>query len=168
MSRYALAVLFAVSALFGAGGAQVASAQEIIRAEIPAIHDWSTLRIALTRTGCLGACPEYRVTISGNGTVDFEGQAFVASPGHHHAQISPGQVRELMAAFARAGFFTLQDFYFGPVMDRPGCILSVAFDGRTKSVMDVAGGLVSMPERVRRLESEIDLIAGTAQWVQPR
>ena len=65
------------------GFAQDSSAQRDphtnVNAAFPEIHDWNTLRITLSRSGCYGRCPVYKVEIHGDGTVLYDGKVNVAS-----------------------------------------------------------------------------------------
>ncbi len=55
----------------------------------PFPHPWTLqgARIQLTRTRCFGTCPDYEVSITGDGTVEFNGRAYVLTPGHHIAHV---------------------------------------------------------------------------------
>lgn len=132
----------------------------------PEIKDWKSLRIRLKRTLCYGPCPAYSVEVSGDGSVDFDGVSNVFIVGHYQARISDEAVRELVAAFRRANYFSLKDRYAAPITDNPTYTISIQFDGITKSVTDYAGVLVGMPEVVEDLESTIDRIAGTEKWIK--
>lgn len=130
------------------------------------VRDWSTLEITLERGVCFGACPDYTVTIHGDGRVVFEGRRFVAKTGRHEATISRDAVRSLLAKFRRADFFTLRDDYHAQVTDLPSYRVTLAYDGRRKSVSDYGGGMMGMPASVTELENAIDETANTRQWVK--
>ncbi|MBI1213155.1 MAG: hypothetical protein GC190_16950 [Alphaproteobacteria bacterium] len=131
----------------------------------PEIEDRSSLRIGLARTGCFGTCPSYRVEIDGDGKVTYQGGAFVAIPGEHHASIDRRAVDGLVERFRRARFFTLLDDYTASITDNPTYVISIAFDGRTKSVKDYVGLVAGMPDAVHDLEDAIDRAAGTNKWL---
>lgn len=131
----------------------------------PAIKDWNSLRITLSRGGCFGTCPNYSVEIHGNGVVLFEGREFVAAPGKHRGTISPNAMRVLHDAFRKAQFFWLFDEYSAPVSDNPTYELVISFDGRRKAVSDYAGLAVGMPKETHALEERTDVVAGTEKWV---
>ena len=65
-----------------------------VNAVFPEIHDWNTLRITLSRSGCYGKCPTYEVEIHGDGTVLYDGKFDVAAKGKHTAKISHASVVE--------------------------------------------------------------------------
>ena len=45
------------------------------------------IQISLERTICFGRCPNYRVTIEGDGSVTYEGWRFVKVEGTHWKKI---------------------------------------------------------------------------------
>lgn len=137
-----------------------------VHASFPEIKDWNSLRIALNRTRCFGTCPAYTVVIHGDGSVDFNGKAFVMIVGNHHAKISTEAVHDLVSAFRRADYFSLNNEYATFVTDCPSYTTSISFDGVTKSVQDYMGTGSGMPEVVGDLEEEIDTTAHTAKWIQ--
>ena len=61
----------------------------------PAIKNWNSLRIQLQRTACYGWCPAYSVEISGDGTVLYFGERFVATKGAKSWTIPQDKVRAL-------------------------------------------------------------------------
>ncbi len=131
----------------------------------PAIADWSSLRIRLERTACYGWCPVYTVEVSGDGTVTFAGERFVAAKGIHSARIPREKIEALYRAFAKADFFWTNDRYEGAITDMPTQIISISFDGHHKSIVDYAGHSAGMPKAIDELEDMVDEVAGTAAWV---
>ncbi|MEM2140931.1 DUF6438 domain-containing protein [Nitrososphaera sp.] len=123
---------------------------------------YEDVTITLERTVCFGFCPDYIVTVHGNGTVVYEGRAFVAVEGTQTAQIPEQDVQELVSEFYRAGFFSLADRYEQAVTDLPSQTTSITIDGMTKSVYRYG----SEPQRLAMLEDRIDEIAGTEKWVK--
>lgn len=123
------------------------------------------VEISMTRTPCFGFCPDYTVTISGDGHVVYEGRRFVNVVGRAEAHIAPAQVQALLARFDAIGFDELQNEYRAGVTDLPSTTIQLIRDGRSKSVLDYGGTGAGMPESVRALQAEIDRVAGTAQWV---
>ena len=77
---------------------------------------------------------QYSVSIRGNGAVDYNGEAFVAVTGHHHAQISQQLVRRLFDKFRQVDFFWLNPDYQSGITDNPGYELSLGFDGKSAVV----------------------------------
>jgi Domain of unknown function (DUF6438) len=142
----------------------------------------SDVEITLERTGCLGPCPFYEVSVRGDGTVRFSTLKFdepveaakgpfrfeafgVLWPGEHEVRVSPRSVQELLAKFRAAHFMGLQDDYFSDVMDVAGYALDLRVGAVTKRVDDVAGRRIGMPEIVTTLQDAVDTLAGTDRWV---
>ena len=133
--------------------------------------------ITLERTGCYGECPIYKVRISGSGLVRFDGEHFVKASGRHTARVRPAAVRELVAAFEKAGWFRIRrDFSQntcskqcrkGCVTDSPSVITSLTLRGRTHQIRNYHGCLCS-PRILWELERKVDEAAGTDRWVGKR
>jgi len=136
-----------------------------MKVPFPLISDWSSLRITLERTPCYGTCPGYSVEIAGDGTVTYMGQHFVAEKGVRTARIPQSAVRALYEAFVKADFFWSLDEYSAPITDLPTKIVTISFDGHSKSVLDYAGERQGMPKAIADLEEAIDAAAGTAKWI---
>ena len=136
------------------------------RISFPTVHDWDSVRITLWRTGCFGSCPSYRVEVHGDGTVLYEGQAFVAVTGSHRGSIAKEAVVELVNAFRDADYYSLQDEYIWGATDLPTFETSIEIDGRLKKVKDYAGWQIGMPLTVSKLEAEIDRLADTGRWTK--
>jgi hypothetical protein len=140
------------------------------------------IEIGLDRGACFGTCPDYHVTIAGDGTVrfttdqgHFAGSAAqvhlqyngnnVLLPGSHTAHIDPKAVAALLDQFRAAHFFGLKKEYVAGVTDNPTQRLSLTIGDQQKVVTDYVGSWVGMPRAARDLEDAIDTTAGTARWV---
>jgi ankyrin repeat protein len=132
----------------------------------PQIVDRASVRMSLSRSACMGDCPAYKVTISGDGTVNYEGDFNVAVKGQHRAFISSDAVSNLIAEFRAADFFSMNPRYSLSATDLPTFVLSFAADGKTTEVVDYLGEAVGMPEAITRLEQEIDRVSHSARWVE--
>lgn len=124
--------------------------------------EYDEVIITLERTVCFGACPDYKVTINGDGTVVFEGRNFVAIEGVQTAKISEEQVQNLVAEFYRAGFFSLRDRYEQQITDLPSQTTSITIDGKSKTIYRYG----FEPRQLAELENKIDEIAGTEKWIK--
>ncbi len=132
----------------------------------PKINGLAGLVMRLSRSGCYGTCPAYSVEVHGDGTVLYEGNAFVVLTGEHKDRISPEQVSEMVDAFRKADYFSLKDEYSYLVTDCPTYETSFQVDQVSKTVRDYVGEEAGMPELVSDLESTIDRIVGTLKWVK--
>lgn len=125
----------------------------------------NNVEITLTRGVCFGFCPDYTVTVRGDGQVRYEGRRFVNAVGERTATIPAEAVEGLVRRFDEIGFDNLRDAYRAQVTDLPTYVVSITRNGRTKRVLDYGGTGDGMPRSVRELQDEIDRVAGTAQWV---
>ena len=132
----------------------------------PEIHDWNSLRITLSRSGCYGTCSTYEIEIHGDGTVLYDGKAFVGTTGRKRVKISQPSLVKLVDAFRKADYFSLADGYVSGVTDLPTCASSISFDGLSKSVLDYVGRDVGMPPGVSDVEAAIDLLSEASKWVR--
>jgi hypothetical protein len=159
------ALCFSVLAMLLVAGAHAADA-------MPDIADWSTLKITLWRGDC--DCEVYKVQISGDGAVEYEGNGFVAVRGVHRFRISENTVHDLVAAFRRANFFDVPEDNMrrkpGTVYAIPNdaftTIVAIAFDGHSKQIIDYMGSENLTFENVRTLETLIDEATGMSSWVE--
>ena len=88
--------------------------------------------ITLERTVCYGTCPSYKLAISADGAVVFEGRRFVKTLGAAETRISQEQLRELIQKFEKINYFGLRNRYQDPqdgcdafVTDNPSAITSI-------------------------------------------
>jgi len=137
-----------------------------VRVPFPEPWDLRGASIRLRRTGCFGTCPDYELSIAGDGTVRFSGHSFVLIPGDHVAHIKADAVRELVREFEKADFFSALDAYTASVTDNPTQTLTLSVAGHTKTVTDYVGTEVGLPLAIRSLETETDEVAGTARWIK--
>lgn len=144
--------------------------------------DAADFEITLRRRACYGSCPDYSVTVHGDGLVEFDtgddhfkGTAAqvhldyeghnVLLPGRHTAHIDPAAAAGLLDQFKNAHFFGLQNAYVYPATDNPTQVLTVQIGKTRKTVTDYIGTEAGMPQSVRGLEEAVDAVAGTARWV---
>jgi Domain of unknown function (DUF6438) len=132
----------------------------------PEIHDWNSLRITLSRSGCYGMCSTYEIEIHGDGTVLYYGQAYVGTPGKQKGQISHASLAKLVGAFRNAEYFSLASGYISAVTDNPTYVSSISYDGLSKSVLDYVGRDAGMPPSVSDVEAAIDRLSGASNWVR--
>jgi hypothetical protein len=74
---------------------------EYVRQEI----DPKQVVVALERTACLGSCPVYRITITGNGEVEYEGKDLVKVVGIRKGNLRQEEVLKLVNELLRVRFF---------------------------------------------------------------
>lgn len=128
------------------------------------------LKITLERTECFGFCPVYKLTITADGSVVFEGRRFVKQEGVTISSVSPERLKQLMAEFDRVKFFSLEDDYSETRLscptDQPSAITSIRINGKSKTINHYLGCLEpKVPKGLTELENKIDEIVNTAQWL---
>ena len=69
-------------------------------------HDFS---ITLERTGCVGDCPDYKVTIHEDGSVLYEGRAYVRVEGIRRNTIATSSVQGLIRKLRNEDFFSWEE-----------------------------------------------------------
>ena len=161
MSARALLVLAAGLAGCGTRAAQVP--------EPEAASPGGTV-VTLERGPCFGTCPVYRVSLEGNGKVDFTGTRFVTRVGTDTTRVTPEEVGRLVDSLDAVGYFALADEYLlnSPACgryatDAPTATISVRSGGRSKTVRH-DHGCAGAPEALGGMERLIDSVAGTARW----
>ena len=129
------------------------------KTEIPA-----DLVITLQRTMCPGACPDYSLSIYGDGKIVYEGRHYVAVKGRQEARISTNDIKKLIEEFYESGYFSLKDRYDPIVNDGAITKTSIVADGKTKQVVNCHPS--QAPESLYQLEVRIDEVAQSKRWVR--
>ncbi len=130
--------------------------------------------ITLERGACFGACPIYKVTVTSDGTVNFEGRQYTRTKGAAKGHISVQDFRRLVAEFERINYFSLPDRYAPGtpvcpqvITDMPSADTSLRLNGKTKGVAHYHGCSSSAAlAKLTALEDKIDEVAGTAKWIK--
>ena len=135
------------------------------RTQTPIPDDLDDVVITLERTVCFGVCPEYKLTVYGNGTVVYEGRRFVRVEGKRTAAIGEDKVRQLLSEFESIDYFSLEDSYEEHMAtDMPAAFTSLTVNGKTKAVRHYHGDL-GAPEELTELEDRIDEVVDSDRWV---
>ena len=121
------------------------------------------IEITLQRTTCFGTCPEYTVTLRGDGTVTYSGRQYVRTPGDHTWKIEAAAVRALAREMEAAGFFELRDEYSSLITDNPTTYTSLKIGSRAKKIKDYVAG----PPKLKDIEAKIDQVSGVLKYVTP-
>jgi hypothetical protein len=156
-------------------------------------HNWTYAQsdipadtvITLERTICYGSCPMYKLTIKADGSVEFEPR-YVKDRSIVSAEIKRGnitreQLMQLISEFERARYFSLNNRYMDerdgcPAVwtDSPSAITSIRINRKEKTIKHYYGcqerttdmSLSQVfPRELTELESKIDEIVNTKQWL---
>ena len=117
--------------------------------------------ITLKRTACLGSCPDYEVTILGNGRVRYQGNAYVRVEGVRERITPIPNVQKLVKRLQLEHFFQW-DETDGVCLDFPEVHITATVGVRRKHVLEGC----NRPGKILALAKEIDRIAGTKRWVK--
>lgn len=130
--------------------------------------DLKELVIQFERSTCYGNCPSYKLSIYGDGRVEYEGLKFVKQEGRKGGKVSPADLKRLVSEFERAHFFAIVQF------NEKGCTCTICTDMPTvKTELRVEGishrvehyyGCRCAPKSLWDLEAAIDKIIRTEQW----
>lgn len=156
--------LLALAAGLAACGPRAADVPEPAAASSPATV------VTLERGPCFGTCPVYRVSLAGDGKVDFTGIRFVTPVGADTSRVAPEEVGRLVSSLDSAGYFALADEYLANspacgryATDAPSVTTSVRSGTRSKTVRHDQG-CAAAPRALTAMERLIDSVAGTARW----
>lgn len=114
--------------------------------------------LSIEKTSCRGTCPGYVAKIDAKGYLVYEGSRNVKNIGKFTKTLSSTQLKQLVAEFNKAQFFTLQDKYDSDgIADLPVCTISYTNRGKSKTVI----GRYMAPEAFDTLALAIEKIMGT-------
>jgi hypothetical protein len=120
----------------------------------------SDFSITLERIGCLGSCPDYAVTILGDGSVTYEGRAYVRTKGVRNRTIPVSVVHKLIQKLESEGFFQW-DEEKKVCVDFPEVHIAASLEKQQKQILEGC----NRPGHVLTLAEEIDKISGAKEWV---
>ena len=126
--------------------------------------------ITLERTACFGSCPVYRLSVTADGAVGYEGKAHVRQLGPASGRVDARRVNALLSEIERAGYFSFANRYTPAepacgryTTDSPSALTSVQIRGRTKHI-EHDYGCGAAPGALVVLERRIDEVLGSGQW----
>lgn len=122
--------------------------------------------VTLTRSVCYGTCPDYTVTLRGDGSVEYVGRQFVGKRGRATDKVPPADVLALVRKLDAAGFDRLAvptPCPKGIATDNPTHTLTLERGGRAHTVEHYMGNLCAPPVLVE-LEDAVDAAAKTQRW----
>jgi Domain of unknown function (DUF6438) len=132
----------------------------------------SDTEIVLERQRCDLRCPVYKLTISADGSVVYNGRLFVKQTGIVKSSIGKERLSELIAEIERINYFSLKDKYIPGAecpqvaTDYPTAIISVSLNGRSKTIQHYHGCTgADVLQQLTDLESKIDRVVDTEQWI---
>lgn len=123
--------------------------------------------VSLDRTACMGACPDYALTVGGDGTVTFVGRRYVKVVGTATGQIPVADVQTLVETMEQLNYFGLSvpTTCESVKTDSPTATTSLTITGTTHTVQHYHGNLCA-PEALHTIEDLIDIVGQSGQWVK--
>src|SRR5882762_5783341 len=126
------------------------------------------LVISLERTTCYGNCPAYKLTIYGDGRVEYEGGKNVKLTARKEARLKPADLKKIVSAFDKANYFSISSYAEAKCScsfctDMPTVITEIRVAEKSHRVEHYYGCRCA-PKELWELEESIDSLAGTEQW----
>jgi hypothetical protein len=128
---------------------------------VPTGRRLASLHVTLSRSDQFGGFPNSDLTIKGDGLVVFEGRSNVWFTGTTTTKLEPVQIVELIDEIKKADLDSLLSAYQHVGSEGINVRLTVALDGKSKTIVNPHSG----PRRLKILVNRIDQIANTAQWI---
>lgn len=151
--------IFAATMLFTLSGCKHAPNDTI-----PDFQNTADLRIELSRSSCFGPCPQYDLTIFGNGNIEFCGGIHVEKPGLHSGAISSVDVQKLYAAIIELEFFDMESQHADGVLHASTNIVTVSNGDNTKIVSERTDWM-DRNRNIHVIQEVIDKAANSSQWI---
>lgn len=131
--------------------------------------------ITMERGMCYGECAVYEIRITGDGQISYHGKMFVETEGNRTRTISHAEVRNLVAVFEKARYFSIApDFTYnncqrnrcpkGYLHDAPSVTTSITIRGKTHRVKHDKGCYCA-PQALFDVEAAIDEVSRADRWV---
>lgn len=123
-------------------------------------HALDDFTLTLERTGCLGKCPDYKVTIHDNGTLRYEGRFYVHVKGIKEKRISEGVIEKLAKKLQQEDFFHWESG--GVCLDLPEIRITAALHGVRKEIVEGCDS----DGKIAALANDIEKITGIKRWIR--
>ena len=114
--------------------------------------------VTMSRTGCYGTCPQYKISIYSDGLIMYNGTRFVKRLGCFKSKITSSQIDFIKSELRKISFFDLDSEYISPITDIPSVITEVTLDGFTHRVRDRLDGPRFLKDFYKRLDATVDSI----------
>jgi hypothetical protein len=123
-------------------------------------HDANQFSIRLERSGCEGFCPWYSITILNDGSVRYEGVAYVHVEGIRRKKIPVSKVNKLIQKLREEDFLNWNE-KTDLCLDYPEVRITANLNGQRKSLVEGC----EAPGKVLTLAHQLDTISGTKDWI---
>jgi hypothetical protein len=123
--------------------------------------------VTFSRAACFGTCPVYAVRVLSDGTVEYDGQAYVKEKGRRTKKLTGESSKQLSDLVSDPRFRALDakccDCY--EVTDQPTVTIEVRESASVTRAIVHYYGCTRAPKFLRPLEDSIDQLIGTEAWV---
>lgn len=127
--------------------------------------------VKMSRTRCFGTCPEFDLTLYGDGRLDFDGRRYTKLEGQHMRQASSSRFMEAVAELEARGFENFDDTYTRDncklwVTDHPSVTVELRL-GTTQKTVNWYTGCRGMPEQadLKRMVDALERIMEVEQFI---
>jgi len=128
-----------------------------------------SVAIEMWHSNCQIGCPVYKITVHGNGAVEYVGEQFVKVRGAQSSSLNEEQMQAVLVGFDRADFFSLEDQAFAWGYHSARVSVRITVDGKTKAVSSDTyhiGAKSGLQARFVEAAASLDRIIGTDRWVK--
>jgi len=128
-----------------------------------------SLTIEKWHSNCQMGCPVYKITVHGNGAVEYVGERFVKVRGAQASSLNEEQMQAVLVGFDRADFFSLEDQAFAWGYHSARVSVRITVDGKTKEVSSDTyniGAKSGLQAKFVDAATNLDRIIGTDRWVK--
>ncbi|WP_286746590.1 MULTISPECIES: DUF6438 domain-containing protein [Roseivirga] len=116
--------------------------------------------VFMKKTACMGACPDYDISIFSSGKVILNARKFLPLEGSFEARLPEARLDELLSLFVENRFMELESQYTSSRKDLPTTTVSFYNGGKKKTVIDYDGA----PERLKAIEASIHNLIDSLSW----
>jgi len=118
--------------------------------------------ITFEKTPCFGNCPVYKLEIYKNRKMHLSNTKYLkVGEGDFSAKLKRKEYKAILNQFQEINFLQLKDQYITKnVSDLPTRYITLAAQGKTKTVMDYSGA----PEQLTKLEDQLQQLIDQTNW----
>ena len=120
--------------------------------------------VTIDHDPCFGTCPAFSVTVYGDGRVTYEGRGYIDVIGDFHYAVPPAEVAALVGRLKARRLWSMKERYAVDVQDLNATVMTLAIEGRRKTIVDYGGAGAGMPQGVSESEADIDAVARDGDW----
>ena len=130
MKRLNILVLVIISLTFLAG---CKSSKDNLK-RVKNQFSYENISLQYEQIGCRGNCPDFNLTVKGDGKVQYKGRHAVDLMGYYEKSVPQKQVNKVIGYLDEYNFWEMQDVYGGEVADVPGIRIAYSDPTRNKTV----------------------------------